>query len=365
MFDHVPGLLRGETAATEAEADDWYAMRQDRRRPPELLPADVVTRAIDAEVRAGRGFANGGVHLDIATRRSPGDIRKLLPSTCRRFEQLAGLDITREPIEVAPACHYSIGGVRVEAETAATSVPGLYAAGEVAAGVHGASRLGGNSLADLLVFGRRAGLHAALYAKGTVPVAIAVAGESKAVARIVRRIEAPLGRSAGENPYSLQRELQECMHAHAGIFRTRAGLEQALDLLADLRRRAANIAAVGSRLYNPAWHLALDLGSMLDFAQATTLAALAREESRGCHARADFPAPSAEFGANRVVLRPAREGLRVRREAVPAMPGAYRKLMVPDELMQFFEEQSAWLQTKSTSGSGAATPAAGNSRVTG
>ena len=365
MFDYIPERLRGETAPTETEADDWYATRQDRRRPPELLPADVVTRAIDAEVRAGRGYKNGGVHLDIATRRSSDEIRRLLPSTCRRFALLAGLDITREPIEVAPACHYSIGGVRVEAETAATSVPGLYAAGEVAAGVHGASRLGGNSLADLLVFGRRAGMHAALHALGTEPPAKVSAGESKDVARIVRLVEAPLGRSKGENPYLLQRELQECMQAHVGVFRTRSGLEQARDKIARLRRRAAKISAAGPRLYNPAWHLALDLESMLAFAQATTLAALAREESRGCHAREDFPAPSAEFGATSIVLRSSLEGLRMTREAVNAMPEEFRKLMVPDELKQFFEEQSTWVRTKSTSGSGAATPAAGNSKVTG
>ena len=186
MFDYIPDLLRAETAATEEEADAWYADRRDKRRPPELLPADIVARAIDAEVRAGRGTPNGGVFLDIATRRSAEDIRSLLPSTCRRFEQLAGIDITREAIEVAPACHYSMGGVRVDAETASTSVPGLYAAGEVAAGLHGASRLGGNSLADLLVFGRRAGLHAAQQALATAPARAAPWKSNKSRRRCLR-----------------------------------------------------------------------------------------------------------------------------------------------------------------------------------
>lgn len=365
MFDYVPDLLRAETADTEGEADEWHSTRRDRRRPPELLPADVVARAIDAEVRAGRGFSNGGVHLDIATRRSPQEIRSLFPSTCRRFESLAGIDITREPVEVAPACHYSIGGVQVNAETAATSVKGLYAAGEVAAGVHGASRLGGNSLADLLVFGRRAGLNAALHALQAGPICMPSKSESRALDRIARRVEAPLMRTGGENPYALQRELQDCMHAHVGLYRTRAGLEQASARIAQLRRRAENLAALGPRLYNPAWHLCLDLGSMLDFAQATALAALAREESRGCHARDDFPATSESFGATRFAVRPSGNGLHVGREALPEMPEEFRKLLVPDELRQLLEEQFAWMRTKSTSGSGAATPAAGNSKITG
>ena len=364
MFDYVPGLMRAETAATEREADEWHSTRHDRRRPPELLPADVVARAVDAEVRAGRGFPNGGVHLDIATRRPRQEIRSLLPSTCRRFEQLAGIDLTRQPVEVAPACHYSIGGVRVEAETAATSVKGLYAAGEVAAGVHGASRVGGNSLADLLVFGRRAGRNAALYAM-QASAAVSAMTDSRAVAAIARRIEAPLVRSGGEDSFTLLRELQECMHEYVGLRRTGAGLGEALDRIAQLRRRAENLSAHGPRLFNPAWHLCLDLGSMLDFAQATALAALAREESRGCHTRDDFPATSDSLGAARNVVRRSGNGLRVAQEALPEMPEEFRKLLVPDELKQLLEEQFAWMRMKSTSGSGAATPAAGSSEVTG
>ena len=365
MFDYVPGLMRAETADTEREADEWHSTRRDRRRPPELLPSDVVARAIDAEVRAGRGFSNGGVHLDIATRRPRQEIRSLLPSTCRRFEQLAGIDLTRQPVEVAPACHYSIGGVQVNAETAATSVKGLYAAGEVAAGAHGASRLGGNSLADLLVFGRRAGLNAALHALQAGAVRVPAKGESGAVAAIARRIEAPLVRAGGEDPYSLLRELQECMHAHAGLRRTGPGLGEALDRIAQLRRRAEKLSARGPRLFNPGWHLCLDLGSMLDFAQATALAALARKETRGCHARDDFPGTSDSLGAARIVVRRSGNGLRVAQEALPEMPEEFRKLLVPDELKQLLEEQFAWMRTKSTSGSGAATPAAGNSKATG
>ena len=365
MFDYIPQLQRAETADNENEADEWYATRRDRRRPPELLPADVVARAIDTEVRAGRGLAHGGVLLDIATRRSPLEIRRLLPSTCRRFEQLAGIDITREPIEVAPACHYSMGGLRVEAETAATSVAGLYAAGEVAAGVHGASRLGGNSLADLLVFGRRAGLHAAAHALQRGWPSASPAKESWAVDRIARLVAAPLERTEGENPYALRRELQDCLHEYVGIGRTRSGLEHALDTIAQLRRRSGSVAVAGPRLYNPGWHLALDLDSMLAFAAAATLAALAREESRGSHARSDFPATDAALDATRIVIRPSPEGLRVTRERLPEMPQELKVLMVPDELKQLLEEQYKWVRTKSTSGSGAATPAAGSSKVTG
>jgi succinate dehydrogenase / fumarate reductase flavoprotein subunit len=366
MFDYIPDLLRAETAGTEEEADAWYTERRDRRRPPELLPADVVARAIDAEVRAGRGMPNGGVLLDIATRRSPEDIRSLLPATCRRFAQLAGLDITREPIEVAPACHYSMGGVGVEAGTAATSVTGLYAAGEVAAGLHGASRLGGNSLADLLVFGKRAGLHAARHAlDGSSPRGGAEGLESIAASLLV-----PLQRERGENPYSLQRELQECMQENAGVHRTRAGLERAVGAIARLRGRARNVAAAGPRAYNPGWHLALDLGFMLAFAEATVLAALAREETRGAHARGDFPVADAAFSNVRIVIRRTPDALEAGREPLPEMPEEVRKLMVPDELKkllkdQYTREQYTWAQTKSISGSGAATPAAGSSKVTG
>jgi succinate dehydrogenase / fumarate reductase flavoprotein subunit len=366
MFDYIPNLLQAETAATEEEADAWYADRRDKRRPPELLPADIVARAIDAEVRAGRGTPNGGVFLDIATRRSAEDIRSLLPSICRRLEQLAGIDITREAIEVAPACHYSMGGVRVDAETAATSIPGLYAAGEVAAGLHGASRLGGNSLADLLVFGRRAGLHAARQALATAPACCAPAE----IESVMRGLLAPFGRGGGENPYSLHRELQDCMHECVGVIRTRAGLEQALATIRQIKRRARNALAAGPRAYNPGWHLALDLEAMLTFAEATALAALAREESRGAHARDDFPAADAALAATRIVVRASNDGLRAMREEIPEMPPELRRLMVPDELRQLFDEQytkeqCTWVRTKSISGSGAATPAAGNSKITG
>ncbi|MSP95825.1 MAG: fumarate reductase/succinate dehydrogenase flavoprotein subunit [Betaproteobacteria bacterium] len=361
MFDYIPELLRAQTAASEAEADAWYADRRDMRRPPELLPPDVVARAIDAELRAGRGTPNGGVLLDIASRRSAQDIRSLLPSTCRRFAQLAGIDITRGPIEVAPACHYAMGGVRVDAETASSSVAGIYAAGEVAAGAHGASRLGGNSLADLLVFGRRAGLHAAQYALAMRSLRSDVAD----VERIARALLSPFGRPDGENPYALQRELQECMHECVGVLRTRFGLERALATIAGLKRRARNAVATGPRAYNPGWHLALDLESMLAFAQATALAALQREESRGAHLRSDFPAADAALAATRIVVRGSPKGLRVTREHLPEMPQELKKLMVPDELKQLLEEQYTWLRAKSTSGSGAATPVAESSRVTG
>jgi succinate dehydrogenase / fumarate reductase flavoprotein subunit len=361
LFDYIPSFMLAEIAATEAEADAWHADRTGNRRPPELMPADVVSRAIDAEIRAGRGTASGGVLLDIASRRPREEIRRLLPAACRRLAAIAGIDITREPVEVAPACHYAMGGVRVEPETTATSVPGLFAAGEVAAGAHGANCLGGNALADLLVFGRRAGANAAEYARSRAWEHDTSAGE---IDGIWSEMLAPLGRTAGENPYALLRELQRCMQEYAGLARTRTGLGQALVEIAGLNRRMRDLAVPGPRAFNPAWHLALDLRSMLSFSEAMVLAALAREETRGAHARSDFPASDAALDAARYAVRETNGGLQVSRADVPAMPADLRKLMVTDELREFYEEQCTWEQ-KSISGSGAATPAAASSKATG
>ncbi|HEX5816515.1 MAG TPA: fumarate reductase/succinate dehydrogenase flavoprotein subunit, partial [Methylomirabilota bacterium] len=234
MFNYIPDFFKGETADNEAEADRWYEDKT-ARRTPDLLPRDEVARAINAEVKAGRGSPHGGVFLDICTRRPADYIRKRLPSMYHQFKELAGVDITKEPMEVGPTCHYVMGGVRVDADTTQSTVPGLFAAGEVAGGMHGSNRLGGNSLSDLLVFGRRAGLHAALYAKNFAGALTVDAGQ---VEQAARQMLAPFERTGGENPYAIQSDLQETMHALVGIIRNEAELKEALKRLEQLKERA-------------------------------------------------------------------------------------------------------------------------------
>src|SRR6266540_585691 len=260
MFDYIPDMFRSETAETEDEADRWYEDRRNNRRTPDLLPRDEVARAINTEVKEGRGSPHGGVFLDIATRRTPAEIVRALPAMYHQFKQLADVDITKEPMEIGPTCHYMMGGVRVDADTQASTVPGLYAAGEVAAGLHGANRLGGNSLSDLVVFGRRAGMAAAEYALGVEGQFVMDPAE---VDRIAADAVAPFERDRGENPYAIQRDLEECMHTLVGIIRTEAELKQALDEIATLKERAGRVAVEGNRQFNPGWHLAIDVGPML------------------------------------------------------------------------------------------------------
>ncbi|MFQ5892819.1 MAG: fumarate reductase/succinate dehydrogenase flavoprotein subunit, partial [Nitrospinota bacterium] len=253
MFRYVPEAFLAETAATEEEADAWLEDNLNNRRPPDLLTRDVVARAILAEVKAGRGSPHGGALLDIASRRPPDFIKRKLPSMYHQFKELAGVDITKEPMEVGPTYHYAMGGIRVEADTAAATVPGLFAAGEVAAGLHGANRLGGNSLSDLVVFGRRAGLGAAEYAR-QLPAAPTV--DSGQVEELARAALAPLERTSGESPYDLHAELQETMEQYVGIIRTDEDLRQGIAKLQELKRRAEEVKALGTRHYNPGWHLA-------------------------------------------------------------------------------------------------------------
>jgi succinate dehydrogenase / fumarate reductase flavoprotein subunit len=326
MFSYIPEYYAKETADTVAEADQWYDDKTFRR-PPELLPRDEVARAINAEVKAGRGSPHGGVYLDIASRRSPEYIRRRLPSMYQQFRELADLDITAQAMEVGPTCHYVMGGVRVDAETAASAVPGLFAAGEVAGGMHGANRLGGNSLSDLLVFGRRAGIAAAEHAKGLPqdPQPDPAAVEAALAAAL-----AFLANENGENPYSLHHELQETMQSLVGIIRTESELERALELLDGLDERATALVVAGQRRFNPAWHLALDLESMLIVARATTLAALARRESRGGHTRDDYPDADPEhFAKVNIVVRTTAGTVTVSEEPLAAMPA---------ELAALFEE---------------------------
>ncbi|MBW4078804.1 MAG: fumarate reductase/succinate dehydrogenase flavoprotein subunit [Acidobacteria bacterium] len=292
MFNYVADMFRAETAESEEEADKWYDDHTAGRRPPELLPRDEVARAINAEVKAGRGTPHGGVYLDIASRRSAEFIRRRLPSMYHQFMELAGVDITSESMEIGPTCHYIMGGVKVDADTAATSVPGLFAAGEVAGGMHGANRLGGNSLSDLVVFGRRAGMGAADYIEaGDVATSLNMAEVDEAV----REALEPFDRTEGENPYDIQRDLQEMMQTNVGIIRNAQEVEFALGELEKFTQRVKNIKVKGGRAYNPGWNLATDLPSMISVSRCVATGASLRKESRGGHTREDFPKADPEF----------------------------------------------------------------------
>lgn len=327
MFRYIPDAFRAETAETEEEADRWFTDKKHNRRPPDLLTRDVVSRAIVKEIKEGRGSPHGGVFLDIASRQSPEEIKRKLPSMYHQFKELADVDITKEPMEVGPTCHYLNGGIRVDPETAATTVPGLYAAGEVAGGLHGANRLGGNSLSDLLVFGRRAGLYAAEYAKDFQGSLTVDQGE---VEEIVREALEPFNRADGENPYSLHLELQECMQTYVGIARTEEELNKALLILKELKKRLKGARVEGTRQYNPGWHLALDLVSLLTVSEACTLAALERRESRGAHTRLDYPGYDDSFARVNVVIRKRGEEMEVSQSPLPEMPSELRKLLEGD-----------------------------------
>jgi succinate dehydrogenase / fumarate reductase, flavoprotein subunit len=324
MFRYIPEMFRAETADTEEEADRWYTDRSVRRTP-DLLPRDEVARAINSEIKEGRGTEHGGVFLDIASRRSAEEIKRKLPGMYHQFKQLADVDITAEAMEIGPTCHYMMGGVRVDADTAAATIPGLYAAGEVAGGMHGSNRLGGNSLSDLVVFGRRAGLAAAEHALGLSAQPSVDDGE---ISRAADEALEPFGRDHGENPYTVWHALQECMQELVGIIRTEAELEQALARIADLQERAGRVAVEGHRQFNPGWHLALDLQAMLAVSECITRAALERQESRGGHTRDDHPKPNPEFGRVNVRVRRAAsgEGVEVDRIPLPEMPAELRAL---------------------------------------
>jgi succinate dehydrogenase / fumarate reductase flavoprotein subunit len=329
MFDYIPDFFRKETAETEDEADRWYTDKKNNRRPPELLPRDEVARAINSEVKAGRGTEHGGVWLDIATRRSPEYIQKRLPSMYHQFKELADVDITREAMEIGPTCHYVMGGIEVDPDTQESRLPGLFAAGEVAGGMHGSNRLGGNSLSDLLVFGRRAGLAAAEHAARRGD---RVEVSDDALADAARAALGPFDREGGENPYTVQHDLQETMHDLVGIIRTRAEMERALDRIAELKKRVADLSVEGHRQYNPGWHLALDLPHMLLVSECIARSALEREESRGGHTRDDFPAADPEWGGVNVICTLAPDGsVVVSRQPLPQMP---------PELAGIFEEIS-------------------------
>jgi succinate dehydrogenase / fumarate reductase, flavoprotein subunit len=287
MFNYVPDVFRAQYAETEEEADRWYTDPDHNRRPPELLPRDEVARSINTEVKEGRGTDHGGVFLDIASRRPADYILQRLPSMYHQFKELADVDITKEPMEIGPTAHYVMGGVEVDPDTQAASVPGLYAAGEVSGGMHGSNRLGGNSLSDLLVFGRRAGQAAAEQVdsvSGARP-AVSQAELDEAVSEAL----APLERAGGENPYEVHAALQQLMTDQVGLIRNEGELQSALAELEKLRARAAQVSVEGGRAYNPGWHLAQDLRNMLLVSDCVAQSALERQESRGGHTREDYP----------------------------------------------------------------------------
>jgi succinate dehydrogenase / fumarate reductase flavoprotein subunit len=328
MFDYIPEFFKAETADNIEEADRWYDDKKNNRRPPELLPRDEVARAINAEIKAGRGSPHGGVFLDIASRRSAEFIHKRLPSMYHQFKELADVDITREPMEIGPTCHYVMGGVEVDPDTELSMVEGLYAVGECSGGMHGSNRLGGNSLSDLIVFGKRAGEAAAARAAGLtsrtpVPDADVVRAEQAALA--------PFDSAGDENAYTIQQDLQQAMNDLVGIIRTADELEQSLKEIETLKERATRLKVEGGRAYNPGWHLSIDIHNMLLVSECIAKAALAREESRGGHTRNDFPGPDPVWGAKNLVLtlNSSGDGVDLAEKPLPVMP---------NELKKFFEE---------------------------
>ncbi|GIH63243.1 MULTISPECIES: fumarate reductase/succinate dehydrogenase flavoprotein subunit [Microbispora] len=336
MFDYIPDVFKDKYATTEEEADRWYNDQANNRRPPELLPRDEVARAINAEVKAGRGSPQGGVFLDVSSRLPAAEIIKRLPSMHHQFKELADVDITKEPMQVGPTCHYIMGGVEVDADTGAASVPGLFAAGEVSGGMHGSNRLGGNSLSDLLVFGRRAGAGAAAYVDG-LPKRPTVTGVEEAKAEAL----APLERTGGENPYEVHHELQRTMNDLVGIIRKSEEISEALEVIEKLKERARNTASSGSRIYNPGWHLALDLRNMLLVSECVAKAALMREESRGGHTRDDFPGMSAEWRRKLLVCSAEPDGtsITVEERVQQSMRGDLISLFERSELEKYLTEE--------------------------
>ncbi len=330
MYNYIPEFFKAETSDSEEEGDRWYTDKTNNRRPAELLPRDEVARAINNEIKEGRGSPHGGVFLDIASRRSPEFIQKRLPSMYHQFKELADVDITKEPMEIGPTCHYVMGGVEVDPDSAQSKVRGLYAAGEVAGGMHGANRLGGNSLGDLLVFGKRAGEYAAEYAKGLSGDRPKVSEADLEAASAVAL--APFASDGGENPYTVHQALQEVMQDLVGIIRNEAELTIAIEKVGDLEERISRVTVEGHRQYNPGWHLAIDLHNMLLVSESVAKAALERKESRGGHTRDDHPMTDYDFwGKLNLIVELGPDGhATIRQQPLPEPP---------PELAALLEEQ--------------------------
>jgi succinate dehydrogenase / fumarate reductase flavoprotein subunit len=333
MFNYVPDVFRAQYAETEEEADRWYTDPDHNRRPPELLPRDEVARSINSEIKAGRGTEHGGVFLDVASRLPADVILKKLPSMHHQFLELAGVDITKEPMEIGPTCHYVMGGVEVDPDTAASSVPGLFAVGEVSGGMHGSNRLGGNSLSDLLVFGKRAGDGAADYLEslGSAKPAVSQADLDAAMTEAL----APFTRTEGENPYTVHHELQQVMHDLVGLIRRESEVRDALSALEKFKERAATVAVPGDRAYNPGWHYAQDLRNMLLVAECVATAALERQESRGGHTREDYPVMSPEWRKVNLILTLNGDKVEMVHQPIPALRADLLDLFEISELKKY------------------------------
>ena len=337
MFNYVPDVFRKNYAETEEEADRWYTDPEHNKRPPELLPRDEVARAINSEVKAGRGTPHGGVFLDVSTRLPAEEIIRRLPSMHHQFKELADVDITAEPMEVGPTCHYVMGGVEVDPDSAAAArVPGLFAAGEVAGGMHGSNRLGGNSLSDLLVFGRRAGIGAADYVAGLKGEYPEFSDESLNAAS--QAALAPFDTENGENPYTLHQELQQTMNDLVGIIRKAEEIAEALNKLQVLKARAKVVSVEGHRQFNPGWHLALDLQNMIAVSECVAKAALIREESRGGHTRDDFPEMSNFWRQRNLICSQVEDEINVVEQPIPEIRDDLKRLFERDELSKYLTE---------------------------
>jgi succinate dehydrogenase / fumarate reductase, flavoprotein subunit len=330
MFENIPDNYKSQTADTPEEGWKYTQGDKESRRPPELLTRDHVARMIVSEVKAGRGSPHGGVFLDIAWIKekipnSAEHIKRKLPSMYHQFMQLAGIDITKEPMEIGPTTHYIMGGIRVDGDTQMTTVPGLFACGECAAGLHGANRLGGNSLSDLVVFGKRAGEYAAKFAKENGKVTIDNAQVDAAAKRALAPFDHPGG---SEGPYQVQEALQQTMQDNVGIVRAQDEMEYALKTIGELKARAAKVCVGGNREYNPGWHTALDLDSLLTVSEAITRCAIERKESRGGHFRDDYPDKDPAYGAfNFVVKKDAGGQMQLSREPIPPMPAELKAVI--------------------------------------
>ena len=322
MFNYIPEAFAAETAKDEKEGNDWLNGKEGAMRPPELLTRDVVAKAIMREVKEGRGSPHGGAFLDIANRREAEYIKKKLPSMYHQFKELGDLDITEEPMEVGPTTHYMMGGISVDAETGASSLRGMYAAGEAAAGLHGANRLGGNSLSDLLVFGNISGRSAANFALKNEEISFS---KNKLKEAVKETLE-PFSKDKTENPYHLHQELQDVMELHAGIVREEESLNEGIQKLKDLSKRVEKAKATGNRAYNPSWHLCLDMKNMIITSLAVAEAAKERRESRGGHTRLDYPEYDKELGMLNIIIRKGPDGLNIVKSD---------KKIMPDDLQEF------------------------------
>ena len=327
MFNYIPEAFAAETAKDEKEANDWLNGIEGAMRPPELLTRDVVAKAIMKEVKEGRGSPHGGAFLDIANRREADYIKKKLPSMYHQFKELGDLDITEEPMEVGPTTHYMMGGISVNAETGASSLKGMYAAGEAAAGLHGANRLGGNSLSDLLVFGNISGRAAANFALKTEELSFSKGKLKEAAEQIFESFS----KDKTENPYHLHQELQDIMEMHAGIVREEESLNEGIEKLTELSKRVKNAKATGGRAYNPSWHLCLDMENMIITSLAVAEAARERRESRGGHTRLDYPEYDEELGMLNIIIRKGPDGINIVKSD---------KKIMPDDLQNFVMKEA-------------------------